>query len=81
MHYNWKGKKNVPANIKQHWIDPEKNLLPRGLLNNNSSKKRKLSASAKNYKPKSKLRATAKNYKPKSKLKATAKNYKPHKKH
>ena len=66
MHHNWKGKKNVPANIKQHWIDPERNLLPCGLLNNNNTPKRKrLSASAKNFKPKSKLNATAKNYKPK----------------
>jgi hypothetical protein len=57
MHYNWKGDKNVPANIKQHWIDPEKNLLPRGLLNNNNnnnSKKKKLNATAKNYKTKKK---------------------------
>ena len=73
MHYNWKGDKNVPANIKQHWIDPEKNLLPRGLLNNNNnSKKKKLNATSKNYKPKKKSYAnTLKN---KSNKKSNKKN-------
>ena len=51
-HHNWKGTKNVPANVKIHWIDPEKNLLPKGLLNNNNNTKttkRKLNPNAKNY--------------------------------
>ena len=57
-HYNWKGVR-APNNIKIHWVDPEKNLLPRGLLNNN----KKMNPNAKNYKPK--LNASAKNYTPK----------------
>lgn len=48
-HYNWKGNKNVPENIKIHWIDPEKNLLPRGLLNNSN---KRLNPNAQNYTPK-----------------------------
>lgn len=53
-HHNWKGSKNVPGNIKIHWVDPEKNLLPRGLLNNNNNTKKKLNPNAKNYSPKKK---------------------------
>lgn len=48
-HYNWKGRNNVPENIKIHWIDPEKNLLPRRLLNNTNTR---LNPNARNYLPK-----------------------------
>ena len=53
--FNWKGSspKNVPANIRQAFIDPEKNLLPKGLLNNSvRSSKKTLKANARILDPK-----------------------------
>ena len=67
-YYNWKGVK-APAEIEQSWIDPEKNLLPKGLLNNtpkSNSPKRKLKATAKSFSPKKRtLKVTAKAFSPK----------------